>query len=59
MNNFKRSALLGFSCLGAMLTVNQAQAEPTLYLGMNGGTMERLYADKVLPALRKPTTSKW
>ncbi|MEK1836157.1 ABC transporter substrate-binding protein [Pseudomonas sp. NPDC089918] len=58
MNNFKRSALLGFSCLGAMLTVNQAQAEPTLYLGMNGGTMERLYADKVLPAFEKANNVK-
>lgn len=58
MNHFKRSALLGFSCLGAMLTVNQAQAEPTLYLGMNGGTMERLYADKVLPAFEKANNVK-
>lgn len=58
MNNFKRSALLGFSCLGAMLTVSQAQAEPTLYLGMNGGTMERLYADKVLPAFEKANNVK-
>lgn len=30
-----------------------AVAEPTLYLGMNGGTMERLYADSVLPAFEK------
>ncbi|WP_095053125.1 ABC transporter substrate-binding protein [Pseudomonas sp. Irchel s3b2] len=58
MNNFKRSALLGFSCLGALLTVSQAQAEPTLYLGMNGGTMERLYADKVLPAFEKANNVK-
>ncbi|URM30653.1 polyamine ABC transporter substrate-binding protein [Pseudomonas frederiksbergensis] len=58
MNNFKRSALLGFSCLGVMLTVSQAQAEPTLYLGMNGGTMERLYADKVLPAFEKANNVK-
>ncbi|KNH18118.1 spermidine/putrescine ABC transporter substrate-binding protein [Pseudomonas syringae] len=58
MNHFKRSALLGFSCLGALLTVSQAQAEPTLYLGMNGGTMERLYADKVLPAFEKANNVK-
>ena len=58
MNNFKRSALLGFSCLGALLTVSQAQAEPTLYLGMNGGTMERLYADKVLPVFEKANNVK-
>lgn len=58
MNNFNRSALLGFSCLGVMLTVSQAQAEPTLYLGMNGGTMERLYADKVLPAFEKANNVK-
>ncbi|MBV4464984.1 putative spermidine/putrescine transport system substrate-binding protein [Pseudomonas sp. F-14 TE3623] len=58
MNHFKRSALLGFSCVGALLTVSQAQAEPTLYLGMNGGTMERLYADKVLPAFEKANNVK-
>ena len=38
MNNVKRTALLGISCMSALLTVSQAQAEPTLYLGMNGGT---------------------
>ncbi|MCE6977171.1 ABC transporter substrate-binding protein [Pseudomonas frederiksbergensis] len=58
MNNFKRTALLGFSCLSALLTVTQAQAETTLYLGMNGGTMERLYADKVLPAFEKANNVK-
>ncbi|EJN21206.1 ABC-type Fe3+ transport system, periplasmic component [Pseudomonas sp. GM79] len=57
MNHFKRSALLGFSCFGVMLS-SQAQAEPTLYLGMNGGTMERLYADKVLPAFEKANNVK-
>ncbi|MGF6487518.1 ABC transporter substrate-binding protein [Pseudomonas frederiksbergensis] len=58
MNNLKRTALLGFSCMSALLTVTQAQAEPTLYLGMNGGTMERLYADKVLPAFEKANNVK-
>ncbi|AKV09764.1 MULTISPECIES: ABC transporter substrate-binding protein [Pseudomonas] len=58
MNNVKRTALLGMSCLGALLTVTQAQAEPTLYLGMNGGTMERLYADKVLPVFEKANNVK-
>jgi putative spermidine/putrescine transport system substrate-binding protein len=58
MNNVKRTALLGLSCLSALLTVTQAQAEPTLYLGMNGGTMERLYADKVLPAFEKANNVK-
>ncbi|MBT2339127.1 MULTISPECIES: ABC transporter substrate-binding protein [Pseudomonas] len=58
MNNVKRTALLGFSCLSALLTVGQAHAEPTLYLGMNGGTMERLYADKVLPAFEKANNVK-
>lgn len=57
MNNVKRTALLG-TCLGALLAVGQAQAEPTLYLGMNGGTMERLYADKVLPAFEKANNVK-
>ena len=58
MNNVKRTALLGMSCLGALLTVTQAPAEPTLYLGMNGGTMERLYADKVLPVFEKANNVK-
>ncbi|MBD9589323.1 polyamine ABC transporter substrate-binding protein [Pseudomonas sp. PDM03] len=58
MNNVKRTALLGLSCLSALLTVTQAQAEPTLYLGMNGGTMERLYADKVLPVFEKANNVK-
>jgi putative spermidine/putrescine transport system substrate-binding protein len=58
MNNVKRIALLGFSCLGALLAATQAQAEPTLYLGMNGGTMERLYADKVLPVFEKANNVK-
>ena len=58
MNNVKRTALLGLSCLSALLTVSQAQAEPTLYLGMNGGTMERLYADKVLPVFEKANNVK-
>ena len=31
-----------FACLPAM-------AQPTLYLGMNGGTMERLFSDNILP----------
>ncbi|VVP52497.1 hypothetical protein PS874_05319 [Pseudomonas fluorescens] len=58
MNNLKRTALLGLSCMSALLTVSQAQAEPTLYLGMNGGTMERLYADKVLPVFEKANNVK-
>lgn len=58
MNNVKRTALLGLSCLSALFTVTQAQAEPTLYLGMNGGTMERLYADKVLPVFEKANNVK-
>jgi putative spermidine/putrescine transport system substrate-binding protein len=49
MKNVKRIAL---SCLplASLLLTATAHAEPTLYLGMNGGTMERVYADKVLPA---------
>ncbi|UFH51345.1 ABC transporter substrate-binding protein [Pseudomonas sp. KNUC1026] len=35
------------------LPCTAALAEPTLYLGMNGGTMERLYADNILPAFEK------
>jgi putative spermidine/putrescine transport system substrate-binding protein len=58
MKNLKRNALLGLSCMSALLTITQAHAEPTLYLGMNGGTMERLYADKVLPAFEKANNVK-
>jgi putative spermidine/putrescine transport system substrate-binding protein len=46
------------SCLSALLASCEAHAEPTLYLGMNGGTMERLYADKVLPAFEKANNVK-
>lgn len=35
-----------FACLPAM-------AQPTLYLGMNGGTMERLFSDNILPPFEK------
>jgi putative spermidine/putrescine transport system substrate-binding protein len=44
--------------LAALLAATGAQAAPTLYLGMNGGTMERLYADKVLPAFEKANDVK-
>jgi putative spermidine/putrescine transport system substrate-binding protein len=52
MNNVKRIAL---SCLplASLLLTATAHADPTLYLGMNGGTMERVYADKVLPAFEQ------
>lgn len=41
------------SLLGLMLATASAHADPVLYLGMNGGTMERLYADEVLPIFEK------
>lgn len=44
--------------LAALLAATGAQAAPTLYLGMNGGTMERLYADKVLPTFEKANDVK-
>jgi putative spermidine/putrescine transport system substrate-binding protein len=52
MKNVKRIAL---SCLplASLLLTATAHADPTLYLGMNGGTMERVYADKVLPAFEQ------
>ncbi|WP_397451138.1 ABC transporter substrate-binding protein [Pseudomonas sp. NA-150] len=52
MKNVSRIAL---SCLplASLLLSATAHADPTLYLGMNGGTMERVYADKVLPAFEK------
>ncbi|MGH8395721.1 MAG: extracellular solute-binding protein, partial [Pseudomonas sp.] len=51
----KRTAL---SCLSLALLSAAAHAAPTLYLGMNGGTMERVYADKVLPAFEKANNVK-
>ncbi|MBX8501554.1 ABC transporter substrate-binding protein [Pseudomonas lijiangensis] len=56
----KRIALSGLSCLplAALLASQPALAETTLYLGMNGGTMERLYADHVLPAFEKANNVK-
>ncbi|SDX29519.1 putative spermidine/putrescine transport system substrate-binding protein [Pseudomonas syringae] len=50
----------GLSCLplAAALFCLPAQAQTTLYLGMNGGTMERLYADQVLPAFEKANNVK-
>ncbi|KIH85796.1 ABC transporter substrate-binding protein [Pseudomonas batumici] len=55
MKKTQRNALIGLSCLPltALLVAAPVQAEPTLYLGMNGGTMERLYTDKVLPPFEK------
>ncbi|KAF1008803.1 MAG: hypothetical protein GAK32_02010 [Pseudomonas fluorescens] len=46
------------SCLSLALLATHAHATPTLYLGMNGGTMERVYADKVLPAFEKANNVK-
>lgn len=40
-----------FACLPAM-------AQPTLYLGMNGGTMERLFSDNILPRFEKANDVK-
>ncbi len=60
MKSTKRLALTGLSCLplAAALLSTPAMAETTLYLGMNGGTMERLYADQVLPAFEKANNVK-
>ena len=49
---------IALSCLSLALLASTAQAAPTLYLGMNGGTMERVYADKVLPAFEKAKDRK-
>lgn len=49
---------LALSCLSLALLTSTAHAAPTLYLGMNGGTMERVYADKVLPAFEKANNAK-
>jgi putative spermidine/putrescine transport system substrate-binding protein len=52
MNAYQRIAA-PLSLLGLMLAAASAHADPVLYLGMNGGTMERLYADEVLPIFEK------
>ena len=49
---------IALSCLTLALLATTAHAAPTLYLGMNGGTMERVYADKVLPAFEKANNVK-
>jgi putative spermidine/putrescine transport system substrate-binding protein len=49
---------IALSCLSLALLASTAHAAPTLYLGMNGGTMERVYADKVLPAFEKANNVK-
>ena len=49
---------IALSCLSLALLASTAHATPTLYLGMNGGTMERVYADKVLPAFEKANNVK-
>ena len=55
MKSVKRIAFTGLSCLpfAVLMTFSTADAATTLYLGMNGGTMERLYTDQVLPAFEK------
>jgi putative spermidine/putrescine transport system substrate-binding protein len=58
LHTVKRFALACASCLPAAVVTLPAHAEPTLYLGMNGGTMERLYADQVLPAFEKANNVK-
>ena len=60
MKHINRFALCGLSCLPltALLVASPAQAQTTLYLGMNGGTMERLYADQVLPPFEKANNVK-
>jgi putative spermidine/putrescine transport system substrate-binding protein len=57
MKHFNRFALCGLP-LTALLAAAPAVAQTTLYLGMNGGTMERLYADQVLPPFEKANNVK-
>ncbi|MFC6339923.1 extracellular solute-binding protein [Pseudomonas sp. CCM 7891] len=52
------SKCTALSCLSLTLVTGVAHAAPTLYLGMNGGTMERVYADKVLPPFEKANNVK-
>jgi putative spermidine/putrescine transport system substrate-binding protein len=55
MRNVTRTVLTG---LFGLTVAAQVSAADTLYLGMNGGTMERLYADKVLPEFEKANNVK-
>lgn len=57
-NVTKRTALTGLLGLAIAAGSGATFAAETLYLGMNGGTMERLYADKVLPAFEKANDVK-
>jgi putative spermidine/putrescine transport system substrate-binding protein len=57
MKHLNRFALCGLP-LTALLATAPVQAQTTLYLGMNGGTMERLYADQVLPPFEKANNVK-
>lgn len=58
MRNVKRTALTGLAGFAVLTQAGAALAASTLYLGMNGGTMERLYADQVLPAFEKANDVK-
>ncbi|MDF0733012.1 ABC transporter substrate-binding protein [Pseudomonas entomophila] len=61
MKNVKRIVCTGLSCLSLAVLLGSPAARaatPTLYLGMNGGTMERTYADKVLPAFEQANNVK-
>ncbi|MDM3886579.1 ABC transporter substrate-binding protein [Pseudomonas sp. BCRC 81390] len=45
----KQRLLALFSTVPGLFACLPAMAQPTLYLGMNGGTMERLFSDSILP----------
>ena len=54
-----RRALVATAALAGMPAAGSATAQTkTIYIGMNGGTMERLYADKVLPAFEQANDVK-
>lgn len=45
----KQRLLALFCTVPGLFVCLPAMAQPTLYLGMNGGTMERLFSDNILP----------
>ena len=58
-NKLERTiAALSIASLGLLATGLSAQ-ERTLYIGMNGGTMEKTYVEKVFPDFERPTTPRW
>ena len=53
----KTIVAVSMGALGLIATASYAQ-ERTLYIGMNGGTMEKTYVEKVFPDFEKANNVK-